>query len=181
MLGQGLHNLVGRDKGLHIQVEGLSPAQKHLEEEAAEEEEESEIRSVIESEASVVQSDSATSLISPHRSAEEGILPACPDEAADGAGLQGAPVVLEADGCSGPWTWGAPEKWEEGDLSGRERAGAAVAAAAAAGVAAWRWGTGQRAARWEEQKAEEKTPAERRVEARGGRRSPGRREEGGRA
>lgn len=28
---QGLHNLVAQDKGLHIQAEGLSPAQKHLE------------------------------------------------------------------------------------------------------------------------------------------------------
>lgn len=90
----------------------------------------------------------------------------------DGAGLQGAPVVLEADGCSGPWMWGAPEKWEEGDLSGRERAGVVEAAAAAAGVA-WSWGTGQRVASWEEQQLEEMILAERRVEAREERRSPG--------
>lgn len=82
-------------------------------------------------------------------------------------------MVLEADGCSGPWTWGAPEKWVEGDLSGREMA-------AAEGVAAWSWGTGQRAARWGEEQMEEKTLAERRVEAHEERRSPGM-EEGGRA
>lgn len=29
MLVQGLHSLVARDKGLHIQAEGLSPAQTH--------------------------------------------------------------------------------------------------------------------------------------------------------
>lgn len=81
-------------------------------------------------------------------------------------------MVLEADGCSGPWTLGAPEKWVEGDLSGREMAGAA------AGGAAWSWGTGQRAARWEEEQMEEKTLAERRAEAHGERRSPGM-EEGG--
>lgn len=86
-------------------------------------------------------------------------------------------MVLEADGCSGPWTWGAPEKWVEGDLSGREMAGAA---AAAAGGAAWSWGTGQRAARWVEEQTEEKILAERRVEAHEERRSPAM-EEGDRA
>lgn len=85
-------------------------------------------------------------------------------------------MVLEADGCSEPWMWGAPEKWVEGDLSGREVAGAA----AAAGGAAWSWGTGQRAARWEEEQTAEKTLAERRAEAHGERTSPGM-EEGGRA
>lgn len=102
---QGRHNLVAQGRGLHIQVEGLSPAQKH-------------------------------------HSAAEGILQACLAEVEDGAGLHGAPVVLEADGYSGPWTWGAPEKWEEGDLSGRETAGGP----AAVGVVAWSWGTGQRVA-----------------------------------
>lgn len=82
-----------------------------------------------------------------------------------GAGFQGglvAPVALEAGGCSGPWKWEAPEKWEEGDLSGKEMAG--VEGAAAAGVA-WGQGTGQRAVRLEEDQAEEKTQAERMVEA----------------
>lgn len=64
----------------------------------------------------------------------------------------------------------------EGDLSGTEMAGAA----AAARVVAWSWGTGQRAARWEEEQMGEKTLAERGAEAHAERRSPVM-EEGGRA
>lgn len=94
-----------------------------------------------------------------------------------GAGSQGGlvgPVVLEAGGCSGPWKWEAPEKWEEGDLSGKEMAGVE---AAAAGVA-WGQGIGQRAVRLEEDQVEEKTQAERMAEAPEVGRSPGRGEAG---
>lgn len=65
----------------------------------------------------------------------------------------------------------------EGDLSGREMAGAA--AAAAAGGVALSWDTGQREARWEEAQTAEKTLAERRrAEAHWEGRSLGMEEEG---
>lgn len=82
-------------------------------------------------------------------------------------------MVREADDCSGSKMLGGPEKSVEVDLSGRGMAGAA------ARVVAWSWGTGQRAARWEEQ-MKEKTLAGRRAEAHGERRSPVT-EEGGQA
>lgn len=84
-------------------------------------------------------------------------------------------MVREADDCSGPWMLGGPEKSVEGHLSGR-----AMAGAAAATVVAWSWGTGQRAARWEEELKEEKTLSERRAEGHGEKKSPVM-EEGGQA
>lgn len=81
-------------------------------------------------------------------------------EVAAAAGAQGGlvgPVVLEADGCSGPWKWEASEQWEEGDLSGR---GVAGMEGAAVGVA-WGLGTGQREVWLEEDHEEEMTQVER--------------------
>lgn len=98
-----------------------------------------------------------------HHSAEEGNQAACQAvmEAAAGPqeGLVG-PAVLEAGGCSGPWRWEAFELWEAGALSYRGMAGMEGVAAAVA----WDRGTDKKVLRWEEDRGEGRTQAERKKE-----------------
>lgn len=112
--------------------------------------------------------------LTPHRSAEEGILPAYQAELEAVAGAQSGlvdPVVLGEGGCSGPWKWEASENWEEGHLSGK---GMAVREGAAVGVA-WDLGIGLSLG---EDQEEEKTQVERREGALWVGRSPGQGEAG---